>query len=293
MATKIGCDGLVYAIMTNEGSSAVAPTWGVVKEAPGVMNLKVNPNPAQETLFADNGPMETASTIGKIEVEIEKNELKIAERADLLGHQVDANGAMVSGDSDTPPFVAVGFRSLKSNGKFRYVWLYKGKFNDPEDNNETKNDGINFQTDTIKGQFLRIDKPYTINGKTTKPYKLELDEEHPTANPAAIASWFSAVKLPATSPDTGDTPIPVSSITITSGTDTVAEGATLEMVAAVLPANATDDSVTWSVTSGTGAAVISEAGVLTGALAGTVTVKAVANDGSGVEGTKVITVTGA
>ena len=292
-ATKIGVDGLVYAIMSNEGSESVAPTYGAVTSAPGVMSVGINPNASQETLFADNGPMETASTIGKIEVEIEKNALSTAEKAALLGHAVDANGAMVSGDSDIPPYVAIGFRTLKSNGKYRYVWLYKGMFNDPEDSNETKGDGINFQAETIKGQFVRIDKPYTIAGITSKPWKLELDEEHSAANPVTAAAWFSAVKLPATSADTGDDPIPVSSITVTGTGDaeTVAEAATLQMLAAVLPANATDDSVTWSVTSGTGAAIISDTGLLTGALAGTVTVKAVAADGSEVEGTKVITVT--
>jgi uncharacterized protein YjdB len=87
----------------------------------------------------------------------------------------------------------------------------------------------------------------------------------------------------------------ITSITVTGAGDanTVKKGSTLQMSAAVLPANATDKSVTWSLTNGTGTATIAEAGLLTGTGLGTVTVKATANDGSGVSGTEQITVTAA
>jgi phi13 family phage major tail protein len=196
MATKIGCDGLVYAIMTDPGSDTVAPTWGPPKVALGVMHININPNSAQETLFADDGPMETASTLGKIEVEIQKNALKPSEKADLLGHQIDTMGGLVSGDTDIPPYVAIGFRTLKSNGTYRYVWLYKGMFMDPEDNSETKGDGINFQADTITGNFLRIDKFFTINGKKVRPWKYEIDEDDIAADETLLSNWFTQVQLP-------------------------------------------------------------------------------------------------
>ena len=75
MATRIGCDNLVYAIMTTEDTTTSAPVYGDPKPAPGVMSVNINPNSSQETLFADDGPMETATTLGKIDVEIKKNEL--------------------------------------------------------------------------------------------------------------------------------------------------------------------------------------------------------------------------
>ncbi|MFT7031497.1 MAG: hypothetical protein ACJA2C_002899, partial [Marinoscillum sp.] len=70
----------------------------------------------------------------------------------------------------------------------------------------------------------------------------------------------------------------------------VDDGGTLQMYTDVLPISATTISVTWSVTSGTGESSISETGLLTGVSAGTVTVVATANDGSGVTGTREITV---
>ena len=58
------------------------------------------------------------------------------------------------------------------------------------------------------------------------------------------------------------------------------------MFATVLPNAATNNTVTWSVTNGTGTANINAAGLLTGITAGTVEVKATANDGSGIFGVK-------
>lgn len=193
---RIGCDHLVYAIMTTEDTADLAPVYAEPIAAPAVMSLNINPNSSMETLFADDGPLEVAGTLGNIEVEIQKAYLTAKEKADLLGHAIDKNGGLIYSANDVPPWVAIGFRTLKSNGKYRYVWLYKGKFLDPEDNNETKGDSINFQSDTITGQFAKLYKPYKVETKDRYPWKYEVDEDTPDAKPAVIASWFTSVTLP-------------------------------------------------------------------------------------------------
>lgn len=65
---------------------------------------------------------------------------------------------------------------------------------------------------------------------------------------------------------------------------------TLQMLATVMPSDAFDKSVNWSVADGTGKATISVDGLLTAKINGTVTVKAIANDGSKVSGEKIITI---
>lgn len=194
---RIGCDHLVYAIMTTEDTAEVAPVYAEPIAAPAVMSLNINPNASIETLFADDGPLEVAGTLGNIEVEIQKAYLTAKEKADLLGHGIDTNGGLVYSANDTPPWVAIGFRTLKSNGKYRYVWLYKGKFLDPEDNNETKGDSINFQSDTINGQFAKLYKSYKVKTKDRYPWKYEIDEDTDSASSSTITAWFDAVVLPA------------------------------------------------------------------------------------------------
>jgi len=65
---------------------------------------------------------------------------------------------------------------------------------------------------------------------------------------------------------------------------------TLQMEATILPSNATDGSYTWTVINVTGTATIDANGVLSASTNGTVAVTATANDGSGVTGSAVITI---
>lgn len=194
---RIGCDNLVYAIMTTEETATTPPVYDEIVPAPGVMHVNINPNASLATAFYDDGPGEIASTLGNIDVEIQKNALTPQNKADLLGHTIDGNGGVVYGDSDTPPWVAIAFRTLKSNGKYRYVWLYKGRFADPEDNNETKADSINFQSDTISGQFVKLSNPVVVSaGVSKRIWKYELDADSAEANAAVITGWFDEVTMP-------------------------------------------------------------------------------------------------
>jgi uncharacterized protein YjdB len=60
----------------------------------------------------------------------------------------------------------------------------------------------------------------------------------------------------------------------------------------LLPANATDKTVTWSVTNGSGQAIINATGLVTAVANGSVTSRATANDASAVVGTLGLTISG-
>jgi len=86
---------------------------------------------------------------------------------------------------------------------------------------------------------------------------------------------------------------PVTSITVT-GAEGVSLitilGGTLQLSVSVLPINATNPTITWSILSGTDKASISSTGLVTAIDNGTVVARATANDGSGVYGTLTITI---
>lgn len=151
---QIGVSALHYAIMTSDAVDST-PVYETPVAIEGVTSVKVNPNASVETLFADDGPYESAATLGKIEVEINTADLTLDEQAALLGHTVTADGMLKRKSTDVPPNVAIGFKSLKSNGKYRYTWLAKGKFVPAEVSAETKGDTVNFQTNMITGNFLK------------------------------------------------------------------------------------------------------------------------------------------
>jgi len=84
----------------------------------------------------------------------------------------------------------------------------------------------------------------------------------------------------------------VTGITVTStggATTITTKGGTLQMIATVLPENATEKNVTWSVTNVTGEASVTTGGLLAAIADGTVTVKATSTDGTNIMGTMDIT----
>ncbi len=87
----------------------------------------------------------------------------------------------------------------------------------------------------------------------------------------------------------------VSSITLSGegGSTTIDQyGGSLQILAIVLPVGATDTTVSWSVTNDTGEATISSTGLLQAVSDGSVTVVAMANDGSGIRDSMQVTISG-
>lgn len=151
---QIGLRDLHYALLTQDDTNGIAYD-GPVKMI-GAVQANINPNASLETLFADDGPMETAASMGQITLEMIASDFPLDVQAVLLGHTI-VNGRLVRKAGDVPPWLAIGFKSLKSNGKYRFVWLLKGKFQLPEQNHETKGDSVNFQTPTLTGSFVKRD----------------------------------------------------------------------------------------------------------------------------------------
>lgn len=83
----------------------------------------------------------------------------------------------------------------------------------------------------------------------------------------------------------------VTEISLNPTNYTMAVGSQVQFIATVLPVQATNKTVTWSVYNETGLAQIDQQGSLTAIQAGIVTVKAAAKDGSGIVGTSLVTIT--
>lgn len=182
-ATIIGASMLYYAIMTTEDTASSSAVYATPQRIEGLVSISVNPNPSTETLFADNGALETSATLGNIEVEINATGLTNDVLAALLGHTVDGDtGVLESRSDDTPPWVAIGFKALKSNGEYRYVWLVKGKFQVNENAYETKGDSINFQVPSIIGSFVKRNNDDI--------WKKQSDTDDDTHTLATDGNWF-------------------------------------------------------------------------------------------------------
>lgn len=154
MAT-IGLRDVYYALLNEDPAGGVA-TYEAPVRMVGAISANINPNTSTATLFADDGPADTAATLGEITLELNMADIDLKTQAVLLGHTYE-DGVLKKKGGDVPPFVAIGFRTLKSNGKYRYYWLNKGKFAVPADDLATKGDSIDFKTPTISGSFVKRD----------------------------------------------------------------------------------------------------------------------------------------
>ncbi|MBH8605989.1 major tail protein [Thermoactinomyces sp. CICC 10521] len=177
---QVGLRDLHYAILNQDDANGVS--YDTPVKISGFINAKITPTTNSETLYADDGPAEVATSLGEITVELQVKDLPLDVQAALLGHTV-SDGMLIKNADDQAPYVAIGFRSLKSNGKYRYVWLYKGKFTTPEAEFQTKEDKPTFQTPTISGSFLKreYDGAWQVVG----------DEDMPGFNKAD--TWFDSV----------------------------------------------------------------------------------------------------
>ena len=85
--------------------------------------------------------------------------------------------------------------------------------------------------------------------------------------------------------------IPVTGISISGGNAISTPGGSLQLSATVTPSNATDKSVVWSITGGTGQATIDQNGLVTAISNGNVIIRATANGGTDIYATTTISVT--
>lgn len=181
---RIGMDMLYYAIMTDEETESYATP----KRIPGAITGTVTPTTNSATLYADDKADEVANSLGDIEIEINPKDLPPDVLAEILGSKIDDNGALVQAATDNAPYVALGWRSRKSNGKYRYYWYYKGKFQPNEEEFQTKEDSPTFQTPTISGLFVPRNKDSS--------WKSSVDEDGADVPSSVITDWFTEVYEP-------------------------------------------------------------------------------------------------
>ncbi len=194
MAT-IGLDKLYYSVIT-DGEDGIE-TYGNPKKLAKAMNVDLSVEVAEATLYADDSAAETVKEFAGGTITLGVDDLSAEALKDLAGARIDSNGVIVSSGEDVGNYVAIAFRAKKSNGKYRYYWLYRVKFSTPSDTYETKGDSVNFNTPTIEGTISQRVKE-SSNGR--HPWKSQIDETD--ENKAIIEKWYEKVYEPSSGAST-------------------------------------------------------------------------------------------
>jgi phi13 family phage major tail protein len=190
MAT-IGLDKLYYATITDDENGE--EIYGTPTQLAKAISAELSVELAEATLYADDGAAEIVKEFKNGTISLGVDDIGSTTAAVLTGVTVDKNNVVVSNSEDGGDPVAVGFRAKKSNGKYKYYWLYRVKFGIPATNLATKGDSITFSTPTIEGTVLRRNKPDT-SGK--HPWKAEVTEGDKDVPAAVISGWYTEVYEP-------------------------------------------------------------------------------------------------
>ena len=190
MAT-IGLDKLFYSKITEdaEGNESYATPTQLAKAMTADLSVEL----AEATLYADDGAAEIVKEFKSGTLSLGVDDLGGSVASDLTGATIDNNGVVVSTAEDGGTPVAIGFRAKKSNGKYRYFWLYRVKFGIPATALATKGDSITFNTPTIEGTIMRRNK---VDGAGKHPWKVEATEGDNAIKAEVIPNWYKQVYEP-------------------------------------------------------------------------------------------------
>lgn len=182
MARQIGLRDIHIAILKTDTTTAA--TYDPPVKLERAISTKLTPKSNSENIYSDDTVEDVITAFEGVDVEIEINQLSLESRAKLQGAKV-IKGVLIENKDDLPPTIALGFKSKKNNGKYRFVWLLKGKFELVSDEYDTEAEKPKAQSAKLKGSFFSRD----FDGN----FRFICDEDEVGVDATIISGWFTAV----------------------------------------------------------------------------------------------------
>ena len=153
---KIGLSNLIWSRLT-EGSDGT-PAYDGAKTLGKAVSANVSITNNSATLYADNVLAESDTSFQSGTITCGVDEDADATFAPLLGHTI-TEGVVVKKSTDVAPFVGVGRIITKMvSGVLFYKAevLFKVKFAEPSQDDQTKGESIEFSTSEIEGNIATL-----------------------------------------------------------------------------------------------------------------------------------------
>ena len=124
VTSTVGLKNVVIAPLTEDTDTS--HTYGELQLVAGAIEATITPdNTDPDIQYADDIEFDVLYPDPELTFSTSMADVPLAIQEMIFGNQIDDNGVLVRTASDRPPYFAVGFKSEKSDGAFRYVWLYK------------------------------------------------------------------------------------------------------------------------------------------------------------------------
>ncbi len=193
----VGVDEVHVALVSQDDADDYAAGTPVVF-APAI-NISAEPSTSLETQYADNKPFDVMAGEGETKITLDVTNIPLSLLATYLGKQFDAASGRIfdAGGEGVPPDVAFSFRSMKSNGSYRYFQYLKGKFSLPKDEAATKTESMEPKPSQIVFTAVNTLHKFDLgDGGSTKSVKRIVGDEDVTN--FSGTGWFSQVQTPVT-----------------------------------------------------------------------------------------------
>lgn len=123
-SSTIGLKNMVIAPITKDEEDGT--TYGDIQKVAGSIEATITPeNNDPDVQYADDIEYDVVYPDPELTFKTKLADVPLAVQKLIFGNRIDANGVLLRGATDKPPYFAVGFKSEKSDHTFRYVWLFK------------------------------------------------------------------------------------------------------------------------------------------------------------------------
>ena len=155
VASTIGLKNVVIAPLLTD--TETEHTYGDLQLMSGAIEASITPDNADPDIqYADDIEFDVLYPDPELTFTTKMADIPLAIQEMIFGNNIDDNGVLIRTSTDKPPYFAVGFKSEKSNGKFRFVWLYKVRAKPLTENYATKEGTtINRQTGEVEWTAIK------------------------------------------------------------------------------------------------------------------------------------------
>lgn len=286
MSNKIveyrGVEGLVYAKILEDSLENFR--CDTPKSLAGVAEISRSTESSSATHYYDNIPAIIIQSTGSDEVTINTSVIPFDVLADITGQYYDPDTGMFTEQERDPGYYAIGYRTKLTDGTEVYVWRLKGSFSIPDTDNKTQDDSTDANGQEVTYTGISTTHKFNKTGKPAKAINVN------TAVNTAVEpdTFFAAVQTPDTV--VGPQTVAVTGVGIAPGSLTLDVDETSQVIATVVPLNASNKVVTFE--SGDDAvATVDGDGKVVAVGAGSTTITVTTDDG-GFTDTCAVTVTG-
>lgn len=158
VASTIGLKNVVIAPLLTDTDSG--HTYGELQLMAGAIEASITPDNADsDQQFADDVEFSVLYPDPELSFKTKMADIPLLIQEMIFGNKIDSNGVLVRTSTDQPPYFAVGFKSEKADGTYRYVWLYKTRAKPVTENYATR-EGTSVTRQTGEVEWVAIKRTH-------------------------------------------------------------------------------------------------------------------------------------